>query len=97
LGELAEKIRETLKNLLLHAGIEPSKKYHEALTEAWIMAVWHYMNKAQGSGSADQFVDQNPEMLRIEEVSRRCCEQIFSCDLVAEPERFAILSYHCPK
>ena len=57
------RLRETLTNLLIHAGLEPAQKYHETLTKAWIMAVWHFMNKAQESSSADQFIDQNPEML----------------------------------
>lgn len=61
--EAVSKIRETLTNLLIHARIEPAQKFHETLTEAWIIAVWHFMNKAQESGSADQFIDQNPEML----------------------------------
>lgn len=56
-------MRDTLTNLLLHAGIEPSEKYHETLTEAWILAVQHFMNRDQKSDCADQFIDQNPEML----------------------------------
>jgi hypothetical protein len=61
--EAIEKMRDTLTRLLLHAGIEPSAKYHETLTEAWILAVHHFMNRDQGSISADQFIDQNSDML----------------------------------
>ena len=56
-------IRDTLTSLLLHAGIEPSAKYHETLTEAWILAVQHFMNKKQDSDSADEFIEQHPEVL----------------------------------
>lgn len=56
-------MRNTLMALLEHAGIEPSEKYHETLTEAWILAVHHFMSKTHWSESADDFIDQNPLML----------------------------------
>jgi len=57
------RMRETLIGLLKHAGVEPSEKYHETLTEAWILAVHHFMQNTPSSNSADHFIDQNPLML----------------------------------
>ncbi len=56
-------MRETLTALLKHAGVDPSQKYHETLTEAWILAVHHFMNITNKSESADDFVEQNTIML----------------------------------
>ena len=55
-------MRDTLNRFLLHNGVDPSK-YHATLTKAWILAAHHFMNKTGGSGSADEFIDRNPEML----------------------------------
>lgn len=56
-------MRETLTGLLKTAGIDPSSKYHETLTEAWILAVHHFMNKTESASSADDFIEQHPIML----------------------------------
>ena len=56
-------MRKALIGLLKHAGLEPSAKYHETLTEAWILAVHHFMQNTPSSSSADHFIDQNPLML----------------------------------
>ena len=37
------KVRHVLHSFLSHAGIEPSTKYHETLTQAWVFAVRHFM------------------------------------------------------
>ena len=58
-----ELMRDALTGLLKHAGIDPSVKYHETLTEAWILAVHHFMNKTDSSQSADEFIDCNVVML----------------------------------
>lgn len=55
--------RMALHGLLESAGIEPATKYHETLTEAWILAVHHFMNNTEAAESADDFIDQHPEML----------------------------------
>lgn len=59
----AKLMRDTLTGLLKHAGIDPSQKYHETLTEAWILAVRHFMNNTNSSESADDFIEKNPVML----------------------------------
>lgn len=59
-------MRDTLTGLLKHTGIDPSEKYHETLTEAWILAVHHFMNNTDYSKSADDFIAQNSVMLDSE-------------------------------
>lgn len=56
-------MRDALTGLLRYAGIDPSQKYHETLTEAWILAVHHFMNTTSSSESADDFIEKNPVML----------------------------------
>ena len=57
-----ELVRTTLRSFLLHNRVDPSK-YHETLTRAWILAVHHFMNRAEHANSADEFIDANPQML----------------------------------
>ncbi len=58
-----ERMRNSLTSLLKHAGVDPSQKYHETLTEAWILAVHHFMNNTDSSESADDFIEKNTVML----------------------------------
>lgn len=58
-----DAMRKTLLGLLEHAGVDPAEKYHETMTEAWILAVHHFMNEGAGAQSADDFIDQNPDLL----------------------------------
>lgn len=58
----SERMRETLKRLLVHNGVDPSK-YHTTLTKAWILAVHHFMNKTGSAESADAFMDKSPNIL----------------------------------
>ena len=55
-------MRRSLNLFLRHNGAGPPK-YHETHTQAWILAVHHFMKKTEGSDSADSFIDRNPEML----------------------------------
>lgn len=56
-------MRGALTGLLRHAGVDPAVKYHATLTQAWILAVRHFMNHTENAVSADDFIDQHPEML----------------------------------
>lgn len=56
-------MKNTLIGLLEFAGIEPSQKYHETITKAWVLAVHHFMSKTSNSESADEFINKNPELL----------------------------------
>lgn len=56
-------MRETLMGLLKSVGVDPVEKYHQTLTEAWILAVNHFMQKSQKANSADEFIDNNSALL----------------------------------
>ena len=56
-------VRDTLIDLLRHAGVDPTQKYHETLTEAWVLAVNHFMKNTDDSQSAEDFFEQNRVML----------------------------------
>ena len=58
-----EFVRKALLGLLQHAGIDPAAKYHETLTEAWLLAVHHFMHTQSQTKSADEFINQNPILL----------------------------------
>ncbi len=58
-----QKMRNTILGLLTQIGIDPSEKYHETLTEAWILAVHHFMKKTDHARSADELIDKNQMML----------------------------------
>jgi len=62
--ELAiQRMRDALTGLLKHAGVDPSQKYHETLTKAWVLAVQHFMSITDSSESADDFIEKNTVML----------------------------------
>ncbi|MEP4485506.1 MAG: hypothetical protein ABJ013_07760 [Halioglobus sp.] len=61
--ETVHLVRDTLTALLRHAGVDPSQKYHETLTEAWVLAVSHFMRNTDDSQSADDFIKKNTAML----------------------------------
>jgi hypothetical protein len=56
-------MRDALTDLLKHAGIDPSGKYHETITEAWILATNHFIRNTENSQSAEEFIDKNAIML----------------------------------
>lgn len=58
-----KQMRNSLMILLKSAGVEPSEKYHETITEAWILAVHHFMNNTEKSSSANDFIEQNTKLL----------------------------------
>ncbi|PKH03725.1 hypothetical protein CXF72_04900 [Psychromonas sp. MB-3u-54] len=57
-----QRMKMSLKRFIEHNRIDPTK-YHETITTAWVLVVNHFMNKSEGSNSADQLMSQNPEML----------------------------------
>ncbi len=56
-------MRHSLTKLLQHAEIEPASKYHETITQAWILAVRHFMNSVDSSASFNEFIDHNPILI----------------------------------
>ena len=55
-------MRAAILNFLKHHGITPTK-YHETLTHAWILAVFHFMHRTPSALSADDFIDRTPLLL----------------------------------
>jgi len=55
-------MRAALVNFLRHHGIAPTK-YHETLTHAWILAVFHFMHRTTEAESADDFIVRTPLLL----------------------------------
>lgn len=55
-------MRTALRAFLQHHGVDPSK-YHETMTQAWILAVQHFMAVSPTCESADAFIDANPALL----------------------------------
>jgi len=68
-------MRETINKLLKYNNIEPSVKYHETLTKAWLLAVSHYMQNTESSFSADDFINENPQLLDNELIMRHYSKQ----------------------
>lgn len=57
-----QKVRHALGGFLSHHSVDPSK-YHETITQAWILAVRHFMAHTPDASSASEFIDANPELL----------------------------------
>ena len=55
-------LRAAIVNFLKHHGVTPTK-YHETLTQAWILAVFHFMHRTPSALSAEDFVRQTPLLL----------------------------------
>ena len=47
--------RSSLQGFLSHHRIDPSK-FHETLTQAWLQAVWYFMQRFGGTSSSDDFL-----------------------------------------
>ena len=57
-----EKMKYALVNFLAHNKVDPTK-YHETVTQAWILAVRHFMQQANATRSALEFIEKNPSLL----------------------------------
>ena len=78
--EAVDLVRGALMGLLEHNNIDTTK-YHETITRAWVLAVFHFMNKSVASVSADTFIDQHPQMLNAKiMMSHYSPETLFSED-----------------
>ena len=56
------KMSNSLKGFLKAKGVA-SNKFHATLTEAWLKAVWHFMQQSNSMQSADEFIQANPVLL----------------------------------
>ena len=59
----SRKIRHALCGFLRHIGVAPESKYHETMTQAWVLTVRHFMDRTEVSNSAFEFIDANPALL----------------------------------
>ena len=57
-----EKMETGLRNLLAHLGA-PASKYHHTLTEAWLRAVQHFMDRAGPTVDFAQFLETASPLL----------------------------------
>jgi hypothetical protein len=55
-------MRRALLAFIQHHKV-PVAKYHETLTQAWILAVRHFMAITPATQSASDFIARNPRML----------------------------------
>ena len=60
--EATARMRTALLAFLEHQGV-PASRYHATITQAWILAVRHFMARTPDSESADAFIDANPRLL----------------------------------
>ena len=61
-NEARSILRKGIKAFLNHAGVDGSK-YHETLTVAWILAIYHFMNISDDSCSFKEFITNNSILL----------------------------------
>lgn len=62
LDDAASRMKHALLSFLAHLGIGDGK-YHETVTQAWTMAVHHFMQKSAACRSSLEFIRINPELL----------------------------------
>ncbi len=50
--------RDSLTGFLRHHGIDPGK-FHETLTQAWLQAVWHFMQRFGNTAGSEEFLQKS--------------------------------------
>lgn len=53
-----DSFRGALTDLLQRNGIDATK-FHETLTRAWLLAVWHFMERVGDTTSSDEFLQRS--------------------------------------
>ncbi|MCB1626404.1 MAG: hypothetical protein KDI48_01670 [Xanthomonadales bacterium] len=61
-GDAFRHLKAGLLRLLKHLGAGPDK-YHETMTGAWLLAVDHFMHRADHTSSFDAFIERNGRLL----------------------------------
>lgn len=79
--ESVELMRSTLCCLLKHAGLDPADKYHETLTHAWILAIFHFMKCSEGSESSDSFLEENSILLDAKIMNTHYSKEVLCSDI----------------
>ena len=57
-----DDMRRGIAAYLRHHGIDPAQ-YHETLTRAWVLAVWHFMSKSGPLRSSADLLERHPVLL----------------------------------
>jgi hypothetical protein len=61
-GQAHQEFRKRLQAFLRHNAIDPAK-YHETMTQAWMLAVQHFMEISPPQASVEDFIQANPVLL----------------------------------
>ena len=56
-----DTFRAALQRFLVHHGIDPAK-FHETLTQAWLQAVWYFMQRLGDTTGSDNFIGMIKEI-----------------------------------
>ncbi len=91
-----QKVRTAIKAFIRHNQADPDK-YHETITQAWILAVDHFMHHSKPAASSDEFVELNPRLLDARIMLSHYSEQALFSDAARaafiEPDIQAIPKY----
>ena len=77
------KVRHALCGYLSHHDVDPSK-YHETITQAWILAVRHFMVHTPCASSASEFIAANPALLDSSIMLTHYSKNVISSDKARE-------------
>ena len=72
-------LRDALLAFLRTHGVDVSK-YHETMTQAWVMAVRHFMEISPGAESSDDFMGGDPRMLDSKTMLTHYSAEVLSSD-----------------
>ena len=62
LDQAHNKLKAGLLDFLRNNGVDTAK-YHETMTYAWLLAVWHFMHRSAPARSFQEFIAKNPILL----------------------------------
>ncbi len=90
-------MQQALLNFLAANGVDPAK-YRETMTQAWMMAVQHFMRTSHGQPSAAHFIAHNSQLLDFQTMLTHYTEDTLFSDRArvafVEPDLDAIPLYH---
>lgn len=65
-----ERMKASILGLLAQAGVDPSTKYHETVTRAWLAVVIQAVEADNDVRCADDFIERHPELLHTDRIER---------------------------
>ncbi|MEM7359955.1 MAG: hypothetical protein AAF431_12715 [Pseudomonadota bacterium] len=81
--EAHQQMRRALHSFLKYNNID-SSKYHETITRAWIMAIRHFIERTKLSTSADDFIDQHPQLMNPDIMLSHYSQELLFSDAARE-------------